>query len=514
VLLTGTMLGHVPAAYAGDNHRRDWDDKRVVQTPGAADGLVRVYGGGYNQWALVARNIGGDTWRLRESEGPLGFTNPTFLPATVTDFVADTTVDGYAFGAYVADGSVHAFRRDSRGRAASGVPFTVDQGGETRVAVGNTADALVTHRDTWRQHLGGRQSGIGGTGDTWVTYPDPNVDGAPGNAGQSFGFTANDLLAFWNDPNGDLRFAHRPLLDPTAAFSPARTVATGGEKYVDLVDTFSGGRLVTQAADGTIHIRSFDWNGAEYVVGQPRQLAGPVTSGEPVTEPQVLVDAARTLTVAWKEPGAAGGGLVLWQEDRPHSTYLERPTLVAGTRDSDARLVTSPHGSLAVALRRDSENAVVRVKHLPAGKARWTNGIRLVSPKPLDTSAGWAIGSPNRAQNFRVVVNDRVGVYGFRFDAPRPYTKVKKPVRKVQRDRSYRIGWNTSWAFADDWQVRARVDKGRRYGPWRSVAVPDGDRSKVVIRPRGEKRCYQAKGFRGGVQVGRWSTQRCVTVRR
>jgi hypothetical protein len=227
------------------------------------------------------------------------------------------------------------------------------------------------------------------------------------------------------------------------------------------------------------------------------------------------VDALGTLTVGWKETDVTGGGLVLWQQDRPGSTYLARPRMVSGTRDSDARVVTSSRGTLTVAIRRDDESAIVRVKHLPAGKTKWTDGIRLVSPKPItDSSAGWGISTPTGNGDRSVAVNDRVGVYGFRFDAPRPYSKVTKPVRKVQRDRTYRIGWNSSWAFADDWQVRARVDKGRRYGPWRSVAVPDGDKSKVVIRPRGEKRCYQAKGFRWGAQVTRWSAQKCVTVLR
>jgi hypothetical protein len=208
---------------------------------------------------------------------------------------------------------------------------------------------------------------------------------------------------------------------------------------------------------------------------------------------------------------------MLWQQDRPGSTYLERPRMVSGTRDSDARVVTSSRGTLTVALRRDDENAIVRVKHLPAGKTKWTDGIRLVSPKPItDSSAGWGISTPTGNGDLSVAVNDRVGVYGFRFDAPRPYTKMVRPVRKVQKNRSYKIGWNTSWVFADDWQLRARVDKGRRYGPWRNVTVvPDGEKSKKVIRPRGEKRCYAARGLSAsGAPVTKWSKPRCVTVRR
>ena len=59
-----------------------------------------------------------------------------------------------------------------------------------------------------------------------------------------------------------------------------------------------------------------------------------------------------------------------------------------------------------------------------------------------------------------------------------------------------------------------RVDKGRTYGAWRSVAVADGATAKTVTRPRGKTFCYQAKGFLGDQQVTKWSEQRCVTVRR
>ncbi len=107
-----------------------------------------------------------------------------------------------------------------------------------------------------------------------------------------------------------------------------------------------------------------------------------------------------------------------------------------------------------------------------------------------------------------------MGVYGFRFDAPRPHTKMVKPVRTVQRTKTYRIGWNTSWSFADDWGVRARVDKGRTYGPWKLVSTDDGAKSKVVTRPRGKTYCYQARGLLSEQYVTPWSKQRCITVKR
>jgi hypothetical protein len=281
------------------------------------------------------------------------------------------------------------------------------------------------------------------------------------------------------------------------------------------VETVKGGRLVTQATDGAITLWQLEPTTDGVAFSKVRDLAGPVRSGDLVREPQVAVDRAGVLTVGWTEPGVQGGGLTLWQEDRPGSAYLERGNLVPGTRDSVARFVTSPRGSLAVALRRADENAIVRVKHLPAGKAKWTDGVRLVSPKPdPSTSAAWAIGTPNNAQGLRVVVNDTVGVYGFRFDAPRPYTKVTKPVRTSQKVRTYRIGWSTSWTFADDWHVRQRVDKGTRYGAWQQVDVPEAEQSTIVTRARGRTFCYQARGLLGEDHVTPWSKQRCVTVRR
>ena len=178
-------------------------------------------------------------------------------------------------------------------------------------------------------------------------------------------------------------------------------------------------------------------------------------------------------------------------------------------------MVTSTRGTLTVALRRNSENAIVRVKHLPAGKTKWTNGVRLISPKPITgSSAGWDLGTPRPNGNLTLAVNDTVGVYGFRFDAPRPYTKVTRPVRKTQKVKTYRIKANTSWAFADNWEFRMRRDKGKRYGAWKTVAVAEGENSKVVTRPRGQKWCYQAKAFLGDRQVTKWSEQKCVSVRR
>jgi hypothetical protein len=512
VLLTGTMVGAAPAGAADDNARSRWDSRRIVQTPGAAEGPVHLLGGN-NDWGLMARQIAPDTWRLREHRPGDGnaWRNPLNLPPQVADFRYDENSAGEAFIVYEANGKVYAAEHHDEGIAATLVTeLGAEVPGETPVVVGGQGGtALVAYGNTWAQHEVGDVPGST-SARGWNVYPDPNVDGVSGAAGRTFGFTADTLLAFWNEPNGDLRVARRALQDTAAAFSAPQTIAAG-ERAVRLAQTAQGTRLVTQSTDGSVNLYTYTADAAGFSFTDKRVLSGPLADAP---APQVLTDAMGTLTIAWKETGVQGGGVVLWQQDRPESTFLERGNLVPGTRDSDARVVVSPQGSIAVALRRADETGIVRVKHLPAGTARWTTGVRLVSPKPNATSTAWAIGRPSQAQELRVAVNDTVGVYGFRFDAPRPYTKMTKPVRRTQSTKTYRIGWATSWTFADDWQVRMRLDKGRRYGAWQGVNVEDGARSKVVNRARGKTWCYSARARLDEGVVTPWSKQRCVTVRR
>ena len=70
-----------------------------------------------------------------------------------------------------------------------------------------------------------------------------------------------------------------------------------------------------------------------------------------------------------------------------------------------------------------------------------------------------------------------------------------RPIGAKQANRSYRIAFRSLWAYTDAWEVRARVDKGKRYGAWQPVVLPEGERGKNVTRPRGEKRCYSARGW-------------------
>ena len=119
--------------------------------------------------------------------------------------------------------------------------------------------------------------------------------------------------------------------------------------------------------NGSVSLRSYsrDVNGLHF--DQRRELVGGTTG--PVAEPTVLVDGGGTLTIGWRER-FEGGGLVVWQDDRPESTYLERGNMVPGTRDSEVQMVVAPKGTITVAFQQPgADPRPVKVKHLPAGKA-------------------------------------------------------------------------------------------------------------------------------------------------
>ena len=521
-LMAVTMLGEIPAGAANDNGASAWAGRRVLQTPGSTDGTVHVLSN-RGKMVTVVRELGAgsDVWRIRESrDGGLGFSSPIVVPREVSRFRYDER-QGTTYAAYEHDGRLWAAEADEVRAAALTLPTNLAAAGSEapKVAAGESHPdhALITQGGTWHQHFGPvagadpetTPQGTDGPASRWVSYPDPDVDGVPGNAGEDYAFANSQLLTFWNAPNGDLRVAWRAAPDTAAAFSGPQTIAAD-ERYVDLVETDQGARLVTQSTDGAVNIYSYSgWNTATF--GDRRVLADAA-----VGTPQVVVDALGTLTVGWHAPTVQGGGLVLWQEGSAGSGLLRQPTRVPGTRDSDARVVTSPRGNLAVAFqRRGAKPAPIRVKHLPAGTITWTDGIRLLSPKPLATTGEFAIGSPHRNGDLRVVVNDKVGAYGFRFDAPAPYTKVTRPRRTLRTKQSYRVGWNTRWATVDWSQARARLDKGGgRYGAWEGVHAQGSQSERVITRPRGQTWCYQARvnTIDGGFTP--WSEQRCVTVRR
>ncbi|MGA9746770.1 MAG: hypothetical protein WBQ50_04865 [Nocardioides sp.] len=529
VLLTGTMLGGVPAATAkGDNQRKDWDDRRVAQTSGSPDGSVHVLGN-RRDMTTVVRELGvdSDTWLIRESrpDGGLRFYPRLEGQRQVQRFRFDQSgTHGTTYATYEASGRLRAVEADAtrafnlmlrKDLAAAGAD-------EPKIVAGESSpdNALITQGGTWHQHFGpvgganpATTPNDGGDYSRWVSYPDPNVDGVPGNEGESYAFVdTGHLMVFWNAPNGDLKVARRVAHNREAGFEPAQTITTGGEKMVDFTRATGGANgnvLITQAVDGTISTWGYS-NGVWFPGSSHTQLPG--TAG--VTEvPEVLVDSLGTLTIAFREP-IDNGGLMLWQENRPRGSFLEQPVMVPGTRGADTRVVMSPRGTITVGLRSSGEANLVRVKHLPAGKTKWTTGVRLISPKLDAAATGWDLGNPERQGDMRLAVNDRAGVYGFRYDAPRPITKMTKPVLQTQRDRSYRVTANTTWAYGERWEMRARLDKGKRYGKWKPVNLDDGARSKEVIRPRGERRCYQARADTKDGGSTRWSTQRCVTVRR
>ena len=315
---------------------------------------------------MVARELGAgtDTWRLRESRsGDLGYAPPLLVPREVSRFRYDESqAQDSTYAAYEHMGRLFAAVHSPTGTAMDGSLDSfnlaaVAPGTEApKVAAGETSPdgAIVTQGGTWYLHVGqvdvpetAPQGDTGDPGSRWVSYPDPNVDGVPGNAGEDYAFTDDALLVFWNDAKGDLHVARSgpgnpPATQPgTLPFQASKQVATG-ERYVDYVETAHGGRLVTQSTDGAVNLYTYTSVATGYSFTDRRVLAGAAASAP---APQVLVDALGTLTVGWRETEVTGGGLMLWQQDRPLGRLLERANLVPGTRDSDAAAWSPPRGA-------------------------------------------------------------------------------------------------------------------------------------------------------------------------
>lgn len=541
-LMAVTMLGGQPAAgAANDNAPARWDGGRILKiASGDPDDALQLLGGRHQHWGLVARQVptpqgARDQWLLQETDDDgetWGKPSGINVPAQVESFRAATSPygDDTTYAAWVANGRLIAATRnntepgqyDSLGGATDLAPATPGGTSAPRVFAGGaptfsgsiSGRALIEFEGTWAQHV------IGGTcgdcpGQRWRIYPAQDPSGGTASPMSiTYAITGaatidnGDILALWTTANGELRVARRDYENVDAPWSTPQTLAADGSKAIRYLDTAGGGRLVTQAGNGAVDVWTYTDRGDTFTINRGRRIGGPVTTGA-AAPPTVLRDGLGTLTVGFQEPRVEGGGLVLWQEDRPWSRFLERPTLVPGTRDADAQVTLSGRGNIAVAVRRNDETGIVRVKHLPVGETKWTGGIRLVSPRP--TNGAWALGTPGAHGAVRLAVDDARGVYGFSFNAPNPYTKVTKPVRTVQTKRRYTVAWNTIWAYANTWELRARVDNGKTYGPWKMFGAVTHERSLKVTRPRGETRCYQARDPHGRTP---WSKQRCVTVRR
>ena len=164
----------------------------------------------------------------REStDGELGYRNHDGnVPLTVSRWQAETSPVGWTIGAYEDNGRLFGDRHAPEG-VRGATDLAAAPTGPVVIDVGFRAAAIIAAGDTWYQHIDTFATGNGAPPNRFVSYPDSNVDGVPGAAGQSFGFTTTDLLAFWNEPNGDLRVARRDLHDNTAAFSAPQTIAAG-----------------------------------------------------------------------------------------------------------------------------------------------------------------------------------------------------------------------------------------------------------------------------------------------
>jgi hypothetical protein len=291
-------------------------------------------------------------------------------------------------------------------------------------------------------------------------------------------------------------------------------------------------RLVTRDLAGEHTVRVYDLDhriGQPWVIENARDL-GPSgspsgsRSGGPV---KVMKDDARILTVAWPEAtdDNVGGGTLVWQDDRYRSDYLSRPTLVPGSRRPfGADVEVSPNGTISAAsVANVAEPSHINVRHLPAGKTTWTKPTRISAPKPARCTAStiarclpvFDLGVPRGSNDMTVAVNDRAGVVALTYNAPAPTTKVTRPARATVRTGKYRVGWNTTWAYAAQFKVQYRIDKGRSVGPWKPFRTTSA-RGGVLRQPApaGQTRCYRAKAslVRGGWTA--WSTQRCFTYRR
>lgn len=510
-VLAASLLSGVPSAAGEVNGPESWTAMRVLKQQ-ERENAVDLYAGRHG-WALMAREFPTceecrTVHRLRERVSGQGWGKPRNIPPKVSGFAADTNARGATWITYTSGGIMAAMVSPGGRRVGEPVMLGKDHDGswETMptIEVGMAGRVLIRFGETWYERAGD---------GAWSSYGGPDSGRSPVLPGwvRDTAFTeSGDLLAFFvGRTTGELQVSRR---GPGSSWSTPQTVA--GAVTADYVETARGGRLVTHGRDGAVLVWDYLPDDGSGGFGFTRRdfAAGSPTS---VVRPQVLVDGSGTLTVAWRDP-AEGGGTLLWQEDRPGSSHLERGNvMVPGTRNAETTVVTAPRGTLTVASVKDGTGpGPVVVRHLPAGKSEWTSGIRLVTPKPPSAQGAIALGTPQRDGDLRIAVNDRTGVWMHAFDAPDPITKTTHPVRRVVRKRAYALRWQTTWGYADRWKVRYRTQERRGLSAWRPLAIDPTTRKVEMIRPFGETRCYQTRGFlTGGGRTG-WSEQRCVTVRK
>ncbi|RYU14825.1 hypothetical protein [Nocardioides iriomotensis] len=523
---TLALLAVAPAittpGVAAETKRDGWGAQRILKQDDR-DTSVRV-STGRNGWALVARQRAtceecSTVHVLRERTPGMGWGKPRNVPARVSKLATGSNAKGTTWVAYYSGEGLVATQHTPRGRRLR-EPVVLARGRvspswETTptVEVGTGGRVLVTFGETWYERS---------RDGTWSSYRTPSID-------QQFtylrghGFTrAGDLLVFFSSwgPSAPSLMVSRKVDSAGATWSEPTRVGPAGT--AQLAATALGERLVTR--DDTGHaIRLYRYESTD-AAGRPaftllREL--PRSSPEtPATtrfhSPVVLTDDDGTLTVAWREP-MPRGGVMVFQEDRPSGQHLEYPTLVPGTRSvGEWSLVTDPMGNLSISYE-DLDNALprpARTRHLPAGKSAWTRTHRVISPKPTDRGEPLVLGPPASDGDIVAAMSDRAGVLAFDTRVPAPVTKVTRPVRHRVATREYRLAWNTTWANGDRWQVHFRTDKAGGYTRWRRLDIDPSSRSQTVTRPRGEKRCYQARArISTSGNWTPWSRARCVTVK-
>jgi hypothetical protein len=530
VALTGT------AATAGDNDREDWSGQRALRTGEGESQPIRLLTtqSRNNGWALLARRISDpsatpDIWRLREYSGTaktgLAWRNPARAPKDVTSFRSAQDRWGRTATAWIHDGGLWAGTKTTWSRAPMAVTRLADEvpgAGAPQVLMPAFGEGfIIEYAGTWHEYNPGPLDSCNGCDhpyQRWYHRAAPAAPaGAPADYTRILRHDTGWLMAFWTGDTGSpgdgaLRSAERLPSPDGPVWSEPEVIAEGHE-FVAFAATALGYRLVTLDPAGRVNL--FDY--AETTYGAP----GAFTNQRVVSDrtdgslPRVLVDREGVLTLAWRDADRESGMFVR-QEDRPGSTYLDQPTLVPGTQRSlAATVVTAPYGTLTVAYQSDRQRRgtwQTRVVHLPTGTSRWTDPARLTSPKPAHGRGVFSVGQPRITGDVWVAANDDNGAWVHRFDAPKPGSKITRPTRTTQPDPTYTLRWRVTWAYASDYEVRART--GKRSG-WEDVAVPHGARSKTVTRPRGETRCYQVRGILPsyGMRTD-WSKSRCLTVRR
>ncbi|RYU14824.1 hypothetical protein [Nocardioides iriomotensis] len=520
VLAVGLVGAATPTATAGDNDKADWSGTRALRIAGddeAGKTLVTAR----NRWALLAQDYGNEieetgAARLRERGRDGVWRNPENLPAYVNWFRHDTNANGWTIGAYVKDGALFGVLHTPRGRVASTSELARAVASEVpRVVAADRLNGLglIEYGDRLIQRVPARKGNTDPRPAYWTDVTDADADGDPSTDHDYF-LVSGGVLAVNPSADGQSLVLRKqvPTADGTGTTwtDPQSVPMLSG---IDIVHRAPGVQsLIGAGSDG---VTMYDLttpdvtNPGVWTVGEKRVLHPSNAT------PTAVIDGRGDLTVYWREDTAAGAGTIVWQADRPQGKYLERPTFIGGTRSTETKVTVSPAGTITVlAQPLTGRWSPLKVKHLPAGKSSWTRWQSLAAPAPqASTIEHNALGTAQPNGDLTTIVGDARGVYAFMFDAPRQVSKMTRPVNRTQKVRTYTIAWNTTWAYASDWQVRARVDKGKRYGAWRNVAVPEGQRFKDVTRPRGEKRCYAARGLTpDGWTV--WSNQRCVTVRR